>query len=101
MNVELTKDAKKSIAVIYKSYLDRIKAGETKKQAAFFDNGKSDQAELISSVRKDVPELKKVGFVKIDVLGGLELQSAAIIYMENLAPETIKEWLSFVANFIP
>lgn len=101
MNVELTKGAKKAIATVYKRYLDRIAYGENKKQAAFFDNEKSDHAELINSVQNDIQELKKVGFVKIGITGCVELQDAAIVYMENLAPETIKEWLSLIANFIP
>lgn len=43
MGIELTKSAKRSIAKLYKSYLDRLRSGENKAQAVFFNNEKSDQ----------------------------------------------------------
>lgn len=101
MGIELTKSAKRSIAKLYKSYLDRLRSGENKAQAVFFNNEKSDQAELIRSIQEDVPELKKVGFVKMDITGCLTIQGEAVVYMENIAGNTLKEWLSFGAQFIP
>lgn len=101
MGIELTKSAKKSIAILYKGYLDRINSGEKRAQAAFFDKGNPLQAELVHSIQADIPELKKVGFVKVDITGCLEMQSEAIVYMENITVNTLKEWLSFGAQFIP
>ena len=101
MDVELTKSAKKSIAKIYKEYLRRVKSGESKAQAAFFDNGNEEQAELISYISDDSRELRSAGLIKETITGCIELQNSAIVYMENLTQDTINEWLSFVANFLP
>lgn len=100
-NVSLTKDAKKAIAKIYKKYLDRKESGQSKGGAKYFDCYDNSQTEFINSALEDIPELNKIGFVKAYVTGSFELQDEAIIYMENLKLETIKEWLSFGAQFIP
>lgn len=101
MNIELTKSAKKSIAKIYKEYLRRVKNGESKEQAKSFRSGNVEQFELIKSIQEDVRDLIEAGFIKMDIIGDFELQNKAVVYMENLAPDTIKEWLSFVTNFLP
>lgn len=37
MNTELTKDAQKLVALLYKSYLERRKSGMSKANAKFFE----------------------------------------------------------------
>ena len=98
----MTKDAKKSLAKIYKAYQKRRACGMDKLNAKYFDpNDDQEIFELVASVRADVQELKKIGFVKAYIMGQIELQDQAIIYMENIKADTIKEWLSFGSNFIP
>lgn len=94
MDVELTKSAKNSLAVIYKEYCKRIKAGREKAQAIQFSPAPD-------GVKPDVPELTRAGMVKTDVLGNIQLTDRAIIYMENKGIETLKEWLSFGAQLVP
>lgn len=94
MDVELTKSAKKSIAVIYKHYCSRIKDGQAKCQAVYFEFPPDD-------ISNDIKELKNAGFIKADIVGGIELTDHAIIFMENKTVDTIKEWLSFGAQFLP
>jgi hypothetical protein len=98
----MTKDAKKSLAKIYKAYLERRSNGMDKLNSKYFDSTDDQKTlELAESVREDIPELKKIGFVKAYVTGQFELQDQAIVYMENVKAETIKEWLSFGSNLIP
>lgn len=98
----MTKDAKKSLAKIYKAYLERRSHGMDKLNSKYFDSTDDQKTlELAESVREDIPELKKIGFVKAYVTGQFELQDQAIVYMENVKAETIKEWLSFGSNLIP
>lgn len=94
MDVELTKSAKKSLAVIYKEYCKRLKAGQEKTQAIQFSPAPD-------GVKPDVLELKHAEMVKADMLGNIQLTDRAIIYMENKGIETLKEWLSFGAQLVP
>lgn len=101
MDIELTKDAKKAIARIYKEYIRRKDEGKPKMQARYFDNYDMSQREFINSVWEDIPELKNAGLVKAYVTACFELTDKGIVYMENKTIDTIKEWLSFGSNFIP
>lgn len=94
MNTELTKSAKKSLAIIYKEYCQRLKNGQSKNQAIYFNVPPNE-------ILDDKNELKNAGFIKTDIVGGIELTNHAIIFMENKTADTIKEWLSFGAQFIP
>lgn len=94
MEIELTKSAKKSLATLYKEYCQRLKAGQKKSQAVSFEN-------CNSSITENQTELKRAGFIHVDILGNIKLTDKAIIYMENKTADTIKEWLSFSAQFIP
>ena len=98
----MTKDAKKSLAKIYKTYQERRSHGMDKLNSKYFDPSDDQETlELAESVREDIPELKKIGFVKAYITGQFELQDQAIVYMENVKAETNKEWLSFGSNLIP
>lgn len=90
----MTRAAKKSLAVLYKEYRQRINAGMEKAQAISFENCAEDILESRN-------ELKTAGLVKVDILGNIQLTDKAIIFMEGKAWGTIKEWLSFGAQFIP
>lgn len=94
MDIELTKSAKKSLAIIYKDYCQKIKNGYSKHQAIYFK-------EPPHGISDNIRELKNAGFIVVDVLGGIELTDRAIIFMENKTNDAIKEWLSFGAQFIP
>lgn len=94
MSAELTREAKKALAVLYKEYSRRRKAGQRKDQAVFFDVCPED-------IKEARLELKHAGRIKAFAYGGIELTDNAIIFMENKPVETIKEWLSFGAQLLP
>ena len=99
--MDLTKSAKRSIAVIYKTYEKRHKSGMSKDDAVYFRNLSEDLQKIEDQISDDIQELKSAGLISPDVIGGFELNNSAIIYMENRTAETIKEWLSFGTQFIP
>lgn len=101
MDVSLTKDAKHSLAIIYRAYEKRRKAGTDKHSAAYFDGLSDDSVEVNAAILADKSELRSAGMISCDIVGGVGLKDAAIIYMENRTSDTIKEWLSFGAQFIP
>jgi len=97
MEIELTKSAKKSIAALYSEYKKRLK-NETAQNAVLFQL--PFHAEIYNSVKPDLPELKRLELVKTEVRA-IILTPKAIAFMEQKDAGTIKEWLSFIAQFIP
>lgn len=96
MGHTLTRDAKKALATIYKAYKSRRASGEAKSSAVYFDIESHDAA-----VSDSLAELSNAKYVKTDICGNYTLTDSGIIFMENLPVDTIKEWLSFSAQFIP
>lgn len=102
MNHELTRDAKKALATIYKAYKSRRANGESKSSAVYFDTeSHHDAAAIDAAVSDSLAELSNAKYVKTDICGNYTLTDSGIIFMENLPVDTIKEWLSFSAQFIP
>lgn len=99
MEHKLTKKSKRALANIYKTYLSRIKNGD--QNSSYFDAYSDDTKALDPIVSDSLQELSNAGYIKTDIVGGYALTDAGIIFMENLPVDTIKEWLSFVAQIIP
>ena len=101
MEISLSKSAKKSCALLYKEYLKRVSSGTPKAIARSFEKGTTETAELFSAIPDDIAELKKAKFITADICGAVTITDLCIVYMENLPSDTVKDWLSFFANFIP
>lgn len=101
MDHTLTRDAKKVLATIYKAYKSRRANGEAKSSAVYFDTESHDAATIDAAVSDSLAELSNAKYVKMDICGNYTLTDSGIIFMENLPVDTIKEWLSFSAQFIP
>ena len=89
MEINLTKDAKGTLAIIYKAYEKKRRSGIRKSQASYFDF--DSEFPNADDMRDNIPELKNAGLISCDIAGGVLLKDAAIIYMENKTPEAIKE----------
>ena len=96
MDHTLTRDAKKALATIYKAYKSRRASGEAKSSTVYYD-----AAAIDAAVSDSLAELSNAKYVKTDICGNYTLTDSGIIFMENLPVGTIKEWLSFSAQFIP
>lgn len=101
MDIELTNDAKRSLAILYRGYKNRRKAGVPKSSAVYFSGTSEDSINITKAVSEDKYELKAAGLISCDIVGGITLKDAAIVYMESKTISTVKEWLSFGAQFIP
>lgn len=100
----LTKDADKTLCIVYKEYLSRCKNGEAKTDASAFES--SCITSLFPNknshdVYSDLNELKENEFVKMYIDGSFILKSNAIIYMENRFKNGFREVSDFIAKFIP
>lgn len=105
MDIKLTRDAEKVVAVLYKSYLERRKSGESKSDAKFCypdeirsrylpKENPDDFAETLNEVFRVFP-------CKRFVDGGLVIDDSLIVYMENRFKNGLMDVASFLAQFIP
>ncbi len=104
MNVTLTKDADKTLCLIYKEYLSRRKNGVSKSDAIEFDFRKTiNDLNIVnaSDFSDELLELKDNNFIKMYVTSDFELLPSAIIYMENRFKNGLIEVTDFIAKFIP
>lgn len=99
--IKLTREAKRSIAIIYKEYNNRRYSGQSKAQAVKFKDADASKIEGLAFAQNNLDELKRAGLVKTFIYGDFDLTDAGIIYMEEKPIDTIKEWLSLVTSFIP
>ena len=109
VEIQLTKDADKSICLIYKEYLDRRKSGLDKKNAKdFFCREQWPAAFVEKSNLSDfldtIQELQNIGFVRRTMGGGFYLEDAGILYMEQRFPDGVAQvldWLAKIKSAIP
>ncbi len=103
MNTELTKDAQKLVALLYKSYLERRKSGMSKTNAKFFELNEiySLTDDSPEDVDETIREIKSVYPLKEDIIGNITLSDKIISYMENRFKKGLVDILSFLAQFIP
>ncbi len=103
-DIQLSKDADKTLCIIYKEYLTRIKNNLSKSEAIEFEefqitslfHDKDD-----NDLDLELNELKNNSIIRKDVDGGIELTSTGIIYMENRFKNGLIEITDFIAKFIP
>lgn len=101
MNIELTRDAQKAAAKIYKEYLNRIDSGLTKSDAKIFSD--SDMEMLFKNEDFDdiKSELVSTFSMKTNILEDITLSSSFISFMENRFKNGIKDVVGFLSQFIP
>ena len=96
--VELSKDARKLLRILYDTYQARVKAGMTKPNARDFQFDKMmeirntldwSQDDLLDIER----ELREAGFIKSYMHGACRLEVPAIIYMENRWKRLWRSWM--------
>lgn len=103
MEINLTRDAQKMIAIFYKEYLKRRKNGESKEQSKDFMDSEKWKEELFPNCNpRDIDstfrELARAFGIKSYIRCGFRLNDTAIIYMENRLKNTAKDTISFLAQ---
>ncbi len=104
MDVELTRDAQKVAAKIYKDYLHRIDGGMIKTEAKKFSE--EELTALLSNEQsqdfsEELQELIKAFSFCTNIWDDITLSNDFIIYMENRFKNGMKEVLGFLSQFIP
>jgi len=88
----MTKDTEKAFVILYSEYLRRRSFRTAKNQAVRFEDSKLKAIDAFSSwnpsdIRYSLQELRKLGYLKIDIVGDVELLERGIEYMENKPKE--------------
>lgn len=108
----MTKDTERAFVIIYAEYLRRRSFGTAKYEAMCFEGAKIYAIDAFKNwhpgdIDYCLQELRKSGYVKIDIIGDVALQEAGIEYMEKKPRDyfagftgIIKDLLSLVATFL-
>ena len=88
--MDLTKSAKKPLAILYKEYCQRVKSGISKQSAISFIKG-----EYPDFILDDVKELCNAKMIWFDMAQTIWFEPDGIIFMEKQEEKTLKKWLSF------
>lgn len=88
MEIKLTKEADKLLAVMYREYLARRKEGQGKQSAGRFDDMYLAGLSPISAWPSEdlscaLNELEEAGLAKVYITGDCELTDAAVAIMED------------------
>lgn len=109
----MTKDTEKAFVIIYSEYLRRRSFGTAKNQAVQFEDSKINAIDAFKNwhpadISYCLQELRKCGYVKIDIMGDVTLQESGIEYIESKPKEyfsafagIIKDLLGLVSIFLP
>lgn len=104
MELNMTKSAKKLLALTYRDYLDRQKNGIPKRQAKYFS--------AIDTMKNHFPDMPTADYKEIALEmchatgskyysgGSFELSDNAIVYMENRFADGAKSLAEFIAQLI-
>lgn len=106
MNIELTKDAKDMLSVLYQEYKRRIKEGVPKQRAKDFSNAEKIQSDClptwsIDDILSTSLELQQAGLGKHYVRSGIVLNDAAVVYMESRFKTGALEIVDIASKLIP
>lgn len=102
MDIQLTKDADKTLCEIYVNYLNRRADGIPKKVAKEFlnENEWPDPDWHTPDGKESLAELQRAGMIGQDILDGFWLKDEAIIYMENRFKNGLSEVLEYVGKLV-
>lgn len=101
MQIELTKDSRKTLKRIYERYCELREAGQSKSSARYFADPMWGGGPKIDGIDDARDELRNAGLIKTDISGGFELTDKALIFMENFTKDTILNWIDVGTKFIP
>lgn len=106
MDVQLTKDADKTLCEIYAAYLNRRSTGDPKRVAKDFPDEDQfpDPDWTTPDGQESLEELKRAGMIRRYIYGGFCLEDSAIIYMENRfqkGASEVLDWLEKIKSAVP
>lgn len=97
----MTRDTEKAFVILYSEYLRRRSFGTAKNQAVCFEDSKLRAIDAFSKwnpsdIGYSLQELRKFGYLRIDILGNVELLEPGIEYMESKPKEYFQSFAGLV-----
>lgn len=86
MAAELSSNAKRALATIYRDYCQRRDYGQKGINAVF-------SMSFPAYVRDALPELSAAGYTKYSILGGFILTDGGVSFVEQQDPALVDLWL--------
>lgn len=105
----ITNDSKRVLLVLYKQYLERRKAGQSRSDASYFGDSENLQMELFKNDSVDdlsdyCWELSSAGYITCspgdDLANNVTLTAETIIAMEQRFPNGVKQVLEALSGLI-
>ena len=101
----MTKDTELAFVIIFSEYKRRRSFGTAKYEAVRFESNKLKAIDAFSNwhtedIRYSLQELKKLGYVNLDILGDMTLQESGIEYMENKPSEYFKGFSNIIGDIL-
>lgn len=101
----MTRDSEKMLCCLYKEYLQRIKAGESKTDSKFFKAEYFSNDEVLSKWHPDDTastrnSLGKLGLLKIHISGNFEFTDSGIEFMETRFKSDIEKVANHLAELL-
>lgn len=101
----MTKDTEKAFVIIYSEYLRRRSFGTAKSQAVRFESAKIKAIDAFSNwnaedIRYCLWELRKSGYLEIDIFGNVTLLESGTEYMESKPKEFFSAFAETVGGLI-
>lgn len=109
----MTRDTEKAFVILYSEYLRRRSFGTAKNQAVRFEDAKLRAIDAFSSwasedIHYSLQELKKNGYISMNIFGDVEILKDGIQYMEdkpneyfNAFANVIKDLFSIITAIRP
>lgn len=110
MDVKLTNDSERLIAVMYKNYLDKRKSGKSKSESNYFSDSHVIHQNLIpewcfEDVDDTCRELSRAGLINCrwadNIAIYISISDEGLIHMENRFKNGLKSVIDFLSQFIP
>ena len=84
----MTKETEKAFVILYSEYLRRRSFGTAKNQAVQFEDAKLMKIDAFSNwnpsdIHYSLQELKKNGYINLNICGDVEILKSGIEYMES------------------
>ena len=101
----MTKDAEKAFVILYSEYLRRRSFGTAKNQAVFFEDAKLMKIDAFSTwnpedIGYSLQELKKCGYINLNIIGDVEILKFGIEYMESKPKDYFSAFAGIVKGII-
>ena len=99
----MTKDAEKSLIIIYCQYKKRLKLGTDEEDARYFEDAKLRNIDdfsdwNLSKLNLSIQQLKKLGYISVNIWDDVKLLDEGIEYIESRPKEYFDSFINAISG---